>query len=131
MKFATKAQSALDYPALPPEATFRISDFAKDGDWRWTVAIAVPDAIDAAALRRAVTAIRERYPEMTPLDRVKLAVLPAGTQARILHVGASDAEQPTIDRLVAFVREATGPATVTSRSISATPLGCRRSACGR
>ncbi len=106
LKFATKAQGALDYPVLPPEATFRVSDFSKDRDWRWTVAIAVPDAINAAALRRAVTAVRERHPETPLLDRVKLAVLPAGTQARILHVGAYDAEQPTIDRLVAFVREA-------------------------
>lgn len=106
LKFATKAEQAVDYPVLPPEAVFRIADFKKTEGWRWMACIAVPDVIDAAALRRAVKAVRAKHPETPLLDRVKLVSLPAGTQARILHVGAYDAEQPTIDRLMAFVQEA-------------------------
>lgn len=106
LKFATKAEQAVDYPVLPPEAVFRTADFKKTEGWRWMAGIAVPDVIDAAAVRRAVKAVRTKHPETPLLDRVKLVSLPAGTQARILHLGAYDAEQPTIDRLMAFVREA-------------------------
>lgn len=105
LKFATKAEQAVDYPVLPPEAVFRIADFKKTEGWRWMACIAVPDVIDAAALRRSVKAVRAKHPETPLLDRVKLVSLPAGTQARILHVGAYDAEQPTVDRLLTFVRE--------------------------
>ena len=63
LKFATKAEGALDYPVLPPEAVFRVADFAKGEGWRWTAAVAVPDAIDAGALRRAVKAVRGKHPE--------------------------------------------------------------------
>ncbi len=90
---------------LPPEAVFRVADF-KSNNWRWSAAIAVPDAVDSAAVRGAVRAVRERHPETPLLDRVKLTAQPSGTQARIMHVGPYDQEQPTVDRLLAFVREA-------------------------
>jgi len=106
LKFAIRAERSVDYPVLPPEAVFRVADFQKDEGWRWTAAIAVPDVVDAAAVRRAIKAVRERHPETPLLDRVRLVALSAGTQARIMHVGAYDAEQPTVDRLRAFVREA-------------------------
>lgn len=90
---------------LPPEAVFRVADF-KSNHWRWSAAIAVPDAVDSAAVRRAIRAVRERHPETPLLDRVKLTAQPSGAQARIMHVGPYDQEQPTVGRLLAFVREA-------------------------
>ncbi|MBM4409971.1 MAG: hypothetical protein FJ037_01350 [Chloroflexi bacterium] len=106
LKFQIRAEQSLDYPVLPPEAVFRIADFKGTEDWRWTASIAVPDAVDTAALRRAIRAAREKHPETPLLDRVKLAALPSGAQARIMHIGAFDQGQPTIDGLMAFIREA-------------------------
>ena len=106
LKFAIRAEQAVDYPVLAPEAVFRAADFKKTEGWRWTAGIAVPEVVDAGALRRAIRSARERHPETPLLDRVKLATLPSGMQARIMHVGPYDTEQPTIDRLTAFVREA-------------------------
>ena len=105
LKYAIRAEQAVDFPVLAPEVVFRVADFKKTEGWRWTAGIAVPDFVDAAALRRAVRVVRERHPETPLLDRVKLATLPSGLQARIMHVGPYDAEQPTIDRLTAFVHE--------------------------
>lgn len=105
LKFAIRAEQSVDYPVLPPEAIFRVADFTKDEGWRWSAAIAVPDIVDAASVRSAVRATRERHPETPLLDRVKLTTLPGGMYARIMHVGAYDQEQPSVDQLQAFIRE--------------------------
>ena len=101
-----RQRRALDFPVVAPEVVFRRADVTKTEGWRWTVSIAVPDMVEAADVRRAVRTVRERHPETPLLDRVKFSALPSGTQARIMHVGPYDQEQPTVDRLLAFVREA-------------------------
>jgi len=103
LKFALKAQRAIDYPVLPAEATFRMSDFTRTEGWRWIVSIAVPDIVDAAAVRQAVRHARDRA-DIPLLNRVQLRPLATGLHARILHVGPYDAEQPTVDRVLEFIR---------------------------
>ena len=106
MKFAIKKARGVNYPVMPPEAIYRVADFdPRVTEWRWQAAVAVPDIVTAADLRAAIAAVRGKHPDLPLLDRVKLVKLPAGTQARILHVGPYDAEQETIARLQAFVQE--------------------------
>jgi hypothetical protein len=102
LKLAVKAEQEMDYPVLAPEVAFRLPLGA---EWEWTAAIAVPEVVTPAMVRRAVAAVREKHPEFALLDELKLRKLPAGTQARIMHIGAYGDEQPTVDRLLAFISE--------------------------
>ena len=77
--------------------------WASRESWRWTVMIAVPDAMTSAALDRArATAALKRSAES--LARLRLERVTEGRAAQLLHVGPyGEAERPAIERLHAFI----------------------------
>lgn len=102
LKFAIKAELGVSYPVMAPEVAFCLP---LGDSWEWTAAVAVPEVVTAAMVRKAVAAVREKHPDLALLDQVKLQSLPSGTHARIMHIGAYGEEQPTVDRLLAFINE--------------------------
>jgi hypothetical protein len=110
MKFTSKFGPAkLDWNMLPPEGLWWIEggkpfDAAPKSAWRWTLMLAQPDKVNAAMLRQAKTAIKEKKKGKAPalLDKVRLRSLRQGKSAQIMHIGPYDAEKPAVDKLLAF-----------------------------
>jgi len=72
--------------------------------WRWTAMILQPDLVTSEIVERAkgdVTAKRG----LRAVREVRLEPLREGRAAQILHMGPYAAEQPTIEKLHAFIRE--------------------------
>lgn len=79
-------------------------DERRQAEWKWTLAIPLPDQIDAASLDKAKAALREKKnPDF--LDQAYLKVLHEGLSAQIMHVGPYDKEGPTIEKLHAFMAD--------------------------
>jgi len=79
-------------------------DMADKASWKWTLMIAVPDAITAAMVREAKKAVKEKK-ALARADDVRLESLREGPAVQILHVGPYAAELPTIEKLHAFAAE--------------------------
>lgn len=113
LRAAVKAATGDAYTVLPLEGLWwaddmsRFSVDAKD-EWRWTMMIALPDAVEhvhaADVVARAVAT--KRHPAG---DRVRLERYDEGQAAQLLHRGPFATEPATIERLHAFI-EAEGRA---------------------
>lgn len=71
---------------------------------RWRLMIRVPEFIGEAQLDQARKALSDKG-KVGDFDRVRLERLDEGRCVQMLHVGPYDAEQPTIDAMLAFARE--------------------------
>ena len=110
LKFTLKfdKKKPLDFAVAPLSGLYSADDPScfqderRQAEWKWTLAIPVPDEIDAAALDKAKTALREKKnPEF--LDQAYLKILHEGLSAQIMHVGPYEKELPTIEKLHAFM----------------------------
>ncbi|HEY8590832.1 MAG TPA: GyrI-like domain-containing protein [Naasia sp.] len=102
IKFASKA-AGQDFVVAPLEGLWRSDDLGafrrreKDA-WRWTMLVAQPERVDAAAVDAAREAVRRK--KGTPrLDDVRLQTIEEGLAVQVLHVGPYDAETATLARL--------------------------------
>ena len=82
-----------------------MEELLRDRDtWKWTMMIAVPDAVTAAEVAAAVDAAARRR-ELPAASRVRLERFAEGLAAQIMHLGPYAGEAPTIEQLHAFVAE--------------------------
>ena len=73
--------------------------------WRWTMMIAVPDALTVGVLERAVAKASQKRTRES-LDRLRLQRFAERQAVQVLHVGPyGEAERPTVERLHAFIGE--------------------------
>ena len=108
-KFAAKKEGIRGILVMPVEGLFWTegSDTfvpADKGGWHWTLMLMEPAAVTRKLFDESVRQLRQRK-NPPALDRVRLERRREGKAAQILHPGPYSAEQPTIDRLHAFIRE--------------------------
>jgi len=112
LKFALKfdKKKPLDFAVASPSGLYTaddpscFQDECRQAEWKWTLAIPMPEEIDAAALDKAKVSLREKKnPEY--LDQAYLKVLKEGLSVQIMHVGPFDKERPAIEKLHAFMAE--------------------------
>jgi hypothetical protein len=111
MKFMLKARGVHDAVPMPMEGLFWADDMsafmkARRGEWKWTLMLLQPQAVDAKLLAQARAELA-RKKKNASLPPVRLARFAEGTCAQVLHLGPYAEERPTIERLHAFI-EASG-----------------------
>ena len=108
IKFAAKKAGIRDVLVMPLEGlfwtegsdTFRPAD---KHDWCWTLMLMEAGAVTRKLFDESVRQLRERK-NPPALSKVRLERWCEGRAAQVLHVGPYSAEQPTIERLEAFIR---------------------------
>ena len=112
LKFGLKKREGLDWRVMgleglwwaegdDPGEAFRSGDKTR---WQWTLMIAQPDFITRAFVEEAREELLARRP-MPAAKQVRLARLEEGPSAQILHVGPYAEVVPTIDLMLAFIKE--------------------------
>lgn len=109
IKFALKKQGATpDYSVMPLEGLWYLAGdapYSPDAPrelWRWSAFIVQPDFVTPIDLDAARVAVAKKKPAARPND-AHLDTLKEGLAAQIMHLGPYAEEQPTIDRLHAFI----------------------------
>ncbi|MFD3444685.1 GyrI-like domain-containing protein [Microbacteriaceae bacterium 4G12] len=97
-KFLSKGQLGRDYVVLPLEGLWRSEghDFSDRGGWDWTMLIRQPDWLDAGLLEESLR--RAAAKGHSGVD-LRVEDYAEGLSVQTLHLGAYDAEAPTIARL--------------------------------
>jgi hypothetical protein len=109
MKFMLKARGVTEAVPMPLEGLFWADDMsafmkARRGEWKWTLMLLQPPAVDAKLLKEArAELLRKR--KNAKLPPVRLQRFAEGTCAQVLHLGPYAAERPTIERLHRFIEE--------------------------
>jgi hypothetical protein len=110
IKYNVKERSEdLDFVMPPLEALWwveEMEDFSQaDRDsWQWTLMIMMPEPVDREIYQRG----HERACEkkcLVAAEMMRFEEYDEGLSAQILHAGPYDQEQPTIERLHAFIAE--------------------------
>lgn len=109
LKFRMKKAGGPDYGVLPLEGLWWVDDltaldFQKKDNWRWTSMIMQPDLITAEMVAEATEELR-RKKDPPALPKMRFERFEEGLAAQVMHRGPFAAEQPTVQRLHAFVRE--------------------------
>jgi hypothetical protein len=108
LKFMFKEAQGLDWGVPPLEGLWwmLMADFDPDrrDDWRWTLMIPQPEAVNREVLDQALAAVKKKKP-LPVLDYLRLEIYSEGQAAQILHVGPYHDVAPTIGRLHAFIKE--------------------------
>jgi len=86
------------------EGVFSLEDAPPREEWNWKSMMRQPDFITGEMLEEIRPQVREKkgIPEV---DEVKLETFHEGLSAQIMHVGPYSEEEPTIERLHAFIAE--------------------------
>jgi hypothetical protein len=106
-KFLVKgAPDGVDYGVLPLEGLWWTADMSKfsaedKSAWDWTMMIMQPDVVTAEIFERALAKTAKKG--LAALGRLRLERFAEGGSAQIMHVGPYATEQPTIQRLHAFI----------------------------
>lgn len=110
IKFTVKEHSEdLDFVVPPLEGLWwaeEMADFAEASrdEWRWTMMIMLPPPVDRKLYLRG----HERACEkkcLVAAEMMRFEEYAEGLSAQIMHVGPYDEEQPTIERLHAFIAD--------------------------
>ena len=109
LKFLLKKEQGVDYAVMPLEGlwwTPDIREFSVEHkeSWLWTMMIAQPQEVTAALFERAREPVQRKKPSPA-LTKIRLEPFHEGLAAQIMHLGPYTAEEPTIVRLHAFIRE--------------------------
>jgi hypothetical protein len=106
LKFALK-ESGRPFTIMPLEALWwtagktTFDPYRKSG-WAWTAMLASPEKVRKSDFDRAVRQASSKKPEIH-YGAVRMGTWKEGRSAQILHIGPYAAEQPTIERLHAFI----------------------------
>jgi hypothetical protein len=109
MKFMLKARGVTGAVPMPLEGLFWADDMsafmkARRGEWRWTLMLLQPSAVDAKLVKEARAKL-EKKRKGAALPPVRLARFAEGTCAQVLHLGPYAEERPTIQKLHRFISE--------------------------
>jgi hypothetical protein len=102
------APGGVDYGVLPLEGPWWTADMAKfsvedKSAWDWTMMIMQPDVVTAEIVEQALAKTAKKG--LAALGRLRLERFAEGSSVQIMHVGPYATEQPTIQRLHAFIAE--------------------------
>jgi len=108
IKFASKAMGK-DYVVPPLEGLWWAEDmdaFSMDdkGAWEWTMMVMQPDWITEEMVEEARADVAEKK-ELPSLSELRFETYHEGLSVQIMHVGPYDAEDPTIERMHAFIAD--------------------------
>jgi len=108
-KFALRKAGAEDFRVGVLEGLWWATDLEAfaTGDrsqWQWRMMIHQPDEIDAELLDRVTEQVAAKK-DLPTARSLRLVTFEEGPSAQVMHVGPYDAEQPTIERLHAFLRD--------------------------
>jgi hypothetical protein len=109
IKFLEKA-AGRDFVVPPLEGLWWAEDMDAflDGsrdEWQWTMMIALPGSVPAEVIDGALGALRDGDEPPPAIDLLRAERFAEGRAAQILHVGPYADEEPTIERLHAFIDE--------------------------
>jgi len=109
MKFMLKARGVTEAVPMPLEGLFWADDMsafmkARRGEWKWTLMLLQPAAVDAKLLQKARAELL-RKKKGAKLPTVRLRRFAEGTCAQVLHLGPYAEERPTIAGLHRFIEE--------------------------
>src|SRR5512136_1905949 len=109
MKFMLRARGIAEAVPMPLEGLFWADDMsafmkARRGEWKWTLMLLQPPAVDAKLLKEA-RAEMARKKKNVALPPVRLARFAEGTCAQVLHLGPYAEERSNIERLHRFIIE--------------------------
>lgn len=109
LKFGIKKAAGTDYGVMLLECLWWVDDLAapdmrRRDNWRWTSMIMQPDPVSEDLVRGARAELRMKK-GLPALSRVRFERFEEGLAAQVMHRGPFADEQPTVDRLHAFVRE--------------------------
>jgi hypothetical protein len=109
MRFMLKARGVREAVPMPLEGLFWADDMsafmkARRGQWKWTLMLLQPPAVDAKLLKAARAELL-RKKKNAKLPPVRLQPFSEGTCAQVLHLGPYAAERPTIAGLHRFIEE--------------------------
>jgi hypothetical protein len=111
LKFMVKkGASAVDYAVMPLEGLWWADDMAKfsttdRSKWKWTAMIMQPEFVTKALVSDALAEVR-RKKNLEALSRLRFETFNEGRSAQTLHVGPFSDEEPTIQRVHAFIADA-------------------------
>jgi hypothetical protein len=96
-----------DFTVMPLEALFWTSDGsprpATPEGWRWRAMIVQPPAVTEELARKAIAGAAERG--LPAAREMRLERFREGLAAQVMHVGSYADEEPTIEKLHAFIAE--------------------------
>jgi hypothetical protein len=107
-KFTVKrVDPQMDFTVMPLESLWWTSDGGggrpADRDGRWTAMIVQPPAVTGELARKAIADACERG--LTAAREMRLERFREGLAAQVMHVGSYADEEPTIEKLHAFIAE--------------------------
>jgi hypothetical protein len=111
VKFAVKrGGEGIDYKVMPLEGLWWAEDLSKfsledKSSWSWTAMIMQPDVVTDELVRRSILEASTKKPLPTAA-KLRFVRFEEGLAAQVLHKGPYAAEEPTIERLHAFIVEA-------------------------
>ena len=110
LKFMLKKRGdSPDYAVMPLEGLWYMDDMrefsmAPKDLWQWTSMIMQPDFITPADVQQALDELR-RKKHPPALGLLRFETYQEGVSAQIMHIGPYAAEEPTINKLHAFIEE--------------------------
>jgi len=111
LKFSLKkTDPERDFKVAPLEGLWWADDEAPSmehlrshrDEWNWTLLVAVPDAVTPQEVATALEAAAKKK-DLPAAPRLRLERLEEGLAAQIMHLGPYEEEEPTIERLHAWV----------------------------
>jgi hypothetical protein len=111
LKFSLKkSPRAIDYGVMPLEGLWwaedpRVFHLADKSKWKWTVMILQPDFVAQSEVDAAFEQVRKRK-NPAALDRVRFETPEEGACAQVMYLGPFSEEDPTIQRMHAFIHAA-------------------------
>jgi len=110
IKFKTKAQGK-DFTVMGLEGLWwwdkpvtRLSEAPPREEWNWKSMILQPDFITEEMVEAAKEEAKAKK-GLKDIDKIKLEAYEEGLSAQIMHIGPYSEEEPTIERLHAFIAE--------------------------
>ncbi|MCF6254978.1 MAG: GyrI-like domain-containing protein [Gammaproteobacteria bacterium] len=110
LKFMIKrGEIGIDYKVLPLEGLWWADDmlsFSVDNkdSWKWTLMIMQPDLVTKEMVQEAIEQVRvKKNPVSLPL--VRFESFEEGKAAQIMHLGPFSEEEPTVEKVHAFIDE--------------------------
>ncbi|GAA1694731.1 GyrI-like domain-containing protein [Microbacterium sediminicola] len=103
IKFAFRARTGDDFVVGPLEGLWSADDPASFAErrkdaWDWTMLIPLPPLVAEVDVRAGLKTAARKKPDL-PIAAVTPLVIDEGDSLQIMHIGAYDAEGPTLARL--------------------------------
>jgi hypothetical protein len=106
-KFAVKRRDPTeDFTVMPLEALFWTAQDGPPADpreWSWTAMLVQPGAVTEELAHGAIADALDRG--VSCASRIRVERFREGLAAQVMHVGPYDEEEPTIEKLHAFIAE--------------------------